>query len=271
VIVTSSGDELRMLRERAYGPSADIHDDPAALARLRELEAATTVPEPVPQGLAGAPDAAATASVDLGEPEVQNGFEPQPEAASEPEQTPGDPDTPADPPADAEAPKRSGLSRRTKLLWAGSVVVALIVGAAITMTTSSFGAGRVAVLAEADLSDWPTETFGDPQEGSRVFDSFDGLRVLVVPNAWGNPEAGVTCVFVVQSRESGAETPSGEILTMGCGNETQPATASFAVNETAPEELRNRFPVGTALRVVLEGDEVHVFARAGAPAPAPTP
>ena len=31
-------DELRALRERAYGRHADIHDDPAAMARLRELE-----------------------------------------------------------------------------------------------------------------------------------------------------------------------------------------------------------------------------------------
>ncbi|MFK4837879.1 hypothetical protein ACI3KY_19290, partial [Microbacterium sp. ZW T2_14] len=32
-------DELRALRERAYGRDADIQDDPQALARLRELEA----------------------------------------------------------------------------------------------------------------------------------------------------------------------------------------------------------------------------------------
>ena len=41
-MVSSGGatqaDELRMLRARAYGPDADIHDDAAALDRLRELE-----------------------------------------------------------------------------------------------------------------------------------------------------------------------------------------------------------------------------------------
>jgi len=36
--VADLSDELRALRERAYGPGADIHDDPAALQRLRELE-----------------------------------------------------------------------------------------------------------------------------------------------------------------------------------------------------------------------------------------
>ncbi|MDL9980034.1 hypothetical protein [Microbacterium candidum] len=34
--------ELRELRRRAYGPGADIFDDPVALARLEELEQATT-------------------------------------------------------------------------------------------------------------------------------------------------------------------------------------------------------------------------------------
>lgn len=35
----SHSDELRVLRARAYGPAADIADDPAALRRLAELEA----------------------------------------------------------------------------------------------------------------------------------------------------------------------------------------------------------------------------------------
>ncbi|NYF16768.1 hypothetical protein HDC37_001593 [Microbacterium sp. AK009] len=38
--------ELRALQRRAYGPDADIHSDPAALARLRTLEAAAARPAP---------------------------------------------------------------------------------------------------------------------------------------------------------------------------------------------------------------------------------
>ena len=38
--------ELRELRARAYGPNADIQSDPAALARLSELEAAH-MPKPI--------------------------------------------------------------------------------------------------------------------------------------------------------------------------------------------------------------------------------
>ena len=45
-----SSEELQALRHRAYGPDADIHEDPVALERLRELEngeqdVATTAPE----------------------------------------------------------------------------------------------------------------------------------------------------------------------------------------------------------------------------------
>jgi hypothetical protein len=36
--------ELAELRRRAYGPDADIHDDPAAVARLRELESRGPAP-----------------------------------------------------------------------------------------------------------------------------------------------------------------------------------------------------------------------------------
>src|SRR3954451_4697205 len=39
-------DELRALRARAYGPAADIHDDPAALRRLQELEPRASAPAP---------------------------------------------------------------------------------------------------------------------------------------------------------------------------------------------------------------------------------
>jgi hypothetical protein len=43
-------DELRALQRRAYGPDADIRSDPAALARLRVLEAAAARPAPPPGG-----------------------------------------------------------------------------------------------------------------------------------------------------------------------------------------------------------------------------
>ncbi|MFB7890988.1 hypothetical protein ACFC1I_02135 [Microbacterium sp. NPDC056044] len=53
------GGELDDLRRRAYGPHPDIEDDPAALARLIELEAAQH-PSPRPRAVVAAPLAEVT-------------------------------------------------------------------------------------------------------------------------------------------------------------------------------------------------------------------
>jgi hypothetical protein len=260
--VNSPGDELRLLRERAYGPGADIHDDPVALARLRELEEAGARTDAAPSEPAGS-------EPPFSEPTSPDPASPEPAAsaaaeADEPvEVEPADPGgippdlAEADPPA-----RRAPISRRLAWLWAASVVVALVVGAAITMATSSLGGNRVARLAETDVSEWPTETFGDPLEGARVFEAFDGIRVLVVPNLWGTPAAAITCIFVVRAEEDeeSAQQP-GEILTTGCGGGAFAPAASFAVTEESPDPLREHYAVGTGVRVVVEGDEAHVFVR----------
>src|SRR5690606_7508521 len=44
---TERVDELDVLRARAYGPAADIDDDPAAIRRLEELEARRTPRAPI--------------------------------------------------------------------------------------------------------------------------------------------------------------------------------------------------------------------------------
>ena len=67
-------DELRTLRERAYGRHADIQDDPHALARLRELEAQLSAATPslpaatpsVPAATPRVPAASATPAVGAG-------------------------------------------------------------------------------------------------------------------------------------------------------------------------------------------------------------
>src|SRR5688500_17890356 len=69
-------DELRMLRERAYGPDADIGLDPAALARLNELEGrAAAVPveaSVLSPGIAGdeSPAIQPSAEAPFAEPEL---------------------------------------------------------------------------------------------------------------------------------------------------------------------------------------------------------
>lgn len=249
-------DELRMLRRRAYGPDADIQTDPAAMDRLRRLEAAAARVSPS----AIAPSAADPAEED----------EPTTDATPVPVDpgVPAPPDAPQAPtgmPSDegdaADTPERSRLSRRTIWLWAASIVVALVVGAGITTLMPATGAGRVATIAEADLSEWPADVFGDPQEGARIFEAYEGLRVLVIPNAWGSSAAALSCVFVVRSDREGGTGAVNEIVTTGCGAGDFPPTAAFPVNEESPEALRDRFADGTDLRIVLAEDEVHVFAK----------
>ncbi len=272
----ASDDELRTLRERAYGPGADILDDAAALARLHELEAAQRVAEaprpPVTHAAGPLLDAASRPGpVAAADPATDVAADPQTNPATDPvpgaESLGGAPSpvtaAPADGGADATAsadrPARS--SRRTAWLWVGSVVAALIVGAGLSAATSSVAGGRVAVLAEDEPSAWPTNLFGDVQEGSQIFEPFHGVRTLVVQNAWGGPDTGLSCVFVV--REEGEAEPASNtaILTTGCGGAGFAPTASFEVTDASPPELRDRFPVGTGVRIVIEGDEAHVFAR----------
>lgn len=242
-------DELRALRERAYGPDADIDDDPAALARLRELESAQAVPDAAPPApLVRFDDPAPATAEDV--------------PTSDPPATDAAADDPAPEPGSEEpAPPGGRLPRRTIWLWAGSVALALVVGAAATMATSSVMGNRVAVLGEADVSQWPAGMFGEPQEGARVFETFHGIRVIVVPNVWGAPGSDITCMFVVRADGEGGTQPPNEILTTGCGDPAFAPTASFSVTEASPDALLEQFTVGTGVRVVLAGDEVHVFAR----------
>jgi hypothetical protein len=254
-------DELRRLRERAYGPGADIHDDAEALARLHELEVAQRLAEPpLPAAMDPMLDPAPDGEADpASDPESDHA--PDRRALDDAPVPPGGDPQEGEPDATAQDDRPARLSRRTRWLWAGSVAAALIVGAGLTMATSSVAGGRVAVLAEDEPSAWPANMFGDAQEGSQIFQPFHGVRALVVQNAWGNSDTGLSCVFVVRAEGEDDAAPTTEILTTGCGDAGFAPTASFEVTDASPDELRDRFGVGTGLRIVIEGDEAHVFAR----------
>lgn len=261
----SPHDELQSLRRRAYGPDADIHDDPVALARLQQLEAqqrAATAPvddEPSPLAVfdeTGAlPRAADTAEADRDEPAA------------------GEPESPAagDAPDDRTAPEDGILSpdaasgeperprpwwRRQRVVWAGSLVIALLLGVGLTLSVQSITAGKVATLGVDRDGEWPTQSFGDKPPGAQQFDEFHGLTVVGLSQGLGG---GVDQVCLsVQSAPDG----SGNIGAWGCGTVDFPAAASLIVTETAPPELLDAFAPGTALQFVLDGDRVHVYAKA---------
>lgn len=162
----------------------------------------------------------------------------------------------ADAPASASEPEaaRPWWRRRIPLLWAGSVVVALLLGAGLTLLVQSLDAGRIGVLQEDPDAEWPGQVFGSRPEGGRQFQGFHGLTVISFVQSFG-PGADQTCLYVLTS-------PDGSGFGGGsCGAGAFPATASLFVDASSPEKLRERFTDGTALQFVLEGSGVHVYAR----------
>ncbi|MFC0198702.1 hypothetical protein ACFFIR_17680, partial [Microbacterium arthrosphaerae] len=171
-------------------------------------------------------------------------------------QTPSPQAEPAAGDAEGEAAGRptSGRPwwRRTRTLWIASVLLAAIVASAVTVLVSQFPTGRVAVLRVDPDAEWPEDFFGPSQEGV-TYEEFLGLSTLVAPQDW-NQGQELDCLYV-----RAAENDSGP-STGGCSSGFPP-TAGLVVVLSSPEELRERFPVGTALQFVAEGSEVHVYAK----------
>ena len=176
-------DELRMLRARAYGPAADILDDPAAVARLRELESRAQTPDPAATDTDPAPAATRADPV-----HTATGPAPGPAA--------GD----AAPVTAASVPEASTTTavatgdepaRRPRRIWPWLAAVGaagLIVGAVLATAIPALPGDRVAVLATASEAEWNSDLFGPMQDGSVVFEDFRDLTVVEVRNAWGQPE-----------------------------------------------------------------------------------
>ena len=310
----SSRDELAELRRRAYARDADILDDPAALARLGELEeqaaaasaanvaasarvstnggtprrSAFDGDEDVAEPQAIAPPASeetdAAAAADpiapdrdehgssaeaLGADDLASGTAPTlpPVAAGASAGASGRVGPAADPGSDAggdvvdpdaveNAPGRPWW-RRTPVVWAASVVVAMLVGVGLTVLVQTMEAGRVGVLGVDPDADWPEEVWGGPTEDSLAFESFYGLSVLSQPQVTGDGTQGAVPCLIVFSGVG--DNPS--YLGGACGAGPFPAQAALVVGRQAPSELRERFVEGTALQFVLDGEQVHVYAR----------
>lgn len=290
-------DELRTLRERAYGPAADIHDDPVALARLHELEnagraadGAVTSASPAPAS--SATDASPLSTIATGEPVGTVGatgpVDPHAAASTAvafPATAPvtdAAPDEELGPLADAApdaattsprgildspdtthamrdaAPQRPWWRRRLAVVWAGTVVAALLLGVGLTLGVQALEAGRVAVLKEDPDAEWPEQLLGPGSEESVRFEDFYGLSVTA--RSFEDPgatDANISCIWVY--REDNANMG---ISASGCGAARFAAQASFIVPPGSPIELREQFPVGTALLFVLDGSQVNVYAQA---------
>ena len=225
------GDELRALRERAYGPNADIHDDDAAFQRLRDLEvggleAVTPTADRTPVTTHG------FAEPSIGEVAV----------ASAPE-------------------KASHLKPRWRLpvLWVASILIAVLATAFITATVAQrAGVGPLRVDAAQITSLGPDPAVDVPASyGSDVqaFADFHGLRVLVARSeVIDGSVPDDECVVVTTSAAFGRATASsaGGPTFSSCAADTFPATVSLRVTSDLPEELLSAYPEGSALQFVFD-------------------
>ncbi len=242
----TTDDELRALRARAFGPNADIHDDPAAMRRLHELERRRTeVVQP-------------TAPSDADELLAE--FETETEA-------PGDGTTVAEE-AVADAPARRG--RRFPVLWVASVVASAAVAASVTAVVTSMapvstssGAPQIATLDPTSSVVVPAGFFG-AEEGSLAFE-FHGLTIFENARGYGF-DGDSDCLTVLRTDAIPAQkdfNPDSygfdRPAYTGCRIGVFPITVEVPFDVDSPAALVDRFPDGRALQFVRDGDRVGVF------------
>ncbi len=244
------GSELECLRARAYGPNADIAGDPAAVARLRELE-----------------DRERMRTAPL-------------EAEAETEADPGDDaDAPQpDPePEEAEPAPRRPLLRSRRRVWVAAVAVAGVV--ALTSAATAAGVSVTAVDRTAGIAQTDTLTadpdaqlgsagyLGFDPEQTRGFADYYGLTVFSGVSQIDSEGNQAECLIALDTSEvreadSPRSAPRG-IRVGGCGAGPFPASVEFIVTSSFPEPFRARYPVGTAMQFVLDDGNVGVFSADG--------
>jgi hypothetical protein len=242
--------ELAELRRRAYGPNADIHDDPAALARLHELETLERPPVQAAQEAADAgvaedrerADAAApTASMlfaDLA-PTSEHG-----EPSAEDERRVSDGETSAE----AVGPEKSGRRRAKRIAAAAGVfVVGVAVGAlalislqpqpAFTMAAQE-GLGDIDPTLPMQFGYW-----SEVEEGSMT--SYGTFGQFDVWSASG--DGGSTCLFLTDGIEFGG---------MGCADLGLDPLVDIGAFYGYGRVDDDRIPTGSTARLLLHDGQI---------------
>ena len=245
-------EEFQALRRRAYGPSADIHLDPSALARLRELEGASR-PNPLPR------------------------LDPENPVETE-RQFPLELQIPVN-----EELERRGNERLRRFMLRGRLAlrrlarirrstVVIVLGLAVTATATIValilvqrvqadpllvGAEQVARLS-VDSSFEVPGVFGP--NGAQAYQEFHGFRPIVNDGTRYGGNAGDSCMNVFSSADLATATAnsfSGFALG-ACEAGAFPAAVQFRPDgQGAPneKELQSAFPDATAIQFVY--DKVH--------------
>ncbi|SDQ47549.1 hypothetical protein [Microbacterium sp. cf332] len=274
--------ELRTLRSRAYAPGGDIAADPAALARLAELEererrrrvAAAHDPEPEPEP---APpsivDAVPTFGALRADRRAARPDDAEPEDGADASHDGDGAAASDDDDAGSRARARRRPPLRAVLTWAGSLVAVAVLAVGVTaFATARTARTATALPADANVTHVTTllptgaqlpaffGSYADEQQG-QSFEPFLGLAVFQTDIIWAPDDNANTCVFVtrVSDVESSTNDSWTGFMNQGCSAGAFPAAVSFVVREDQPEELLERYPVGTAMQFVLTEAGVDVF------------
>lgn len=260
-------DELRTLRARAYGPSADIDQDPAALQRLHELEARRGTPDEA------APEAPAEPfeASPLGAPAAVQGAGALP-AGDAPDLLVLDEPTESPTPAPARPRKPRRLSSQILALWVLTVVGAAALAAGLTYSLTSVppidassGATQIDTLEPDPFIEVPSGWFGAGPSSI----AFEYYGLTLFESTGGYTGVGTDCFALVDSEQlpepdtdMNTWSISG-IMYNGCRAGSFPPTIQFVVDSSAPQQLRDRFPADSALQFVFDGSRIGVFLAAG--------
>lgn len=248
--------ELHDLRRRAYGSDSDIHRDPQALARLRELEADTPSVAYRPTPVTHVPEVVAA----LPDPAV--------------------PDEEPDPAADDEsrADRRpvllpallfviGWLSRRrrsTVLIALGSTILvagilaSLILVQRVQSDPLQVGAQQVARL-QLDSGYEVPAFFGDsPDASTRAFQEFHGLRTVL---GGGFFQGGSSCLLLY-SEDTVADPDSQNYegaIWSGCAAGNFPAIVQFELaGDQVPDAVKQAFPDSNGVQFVYDSDDQEI-------------
>ena len=233
--------ELRALHARAYGPDPDIQNDPAALARLIELEAARA-------------EAASPAAAEVVPAEPASGL-PVPAASDD---RAGLGQTP-EPPSRPEPAARSSLVRRltsspSRLVGmatvAGVAVLAVVYGVATLLgprpdaTLSTTGATVDDLLVGLVRNSGPIDIDLSTLES---FDTFLGVEPWSAVDDYGNP-----CLILIERSRQ-------RLVEAQCTPPEADLMADFGAWPAYEYDFGDRLPDGSIVRFHHRGDTVEAF------------
>jgi len=259
-------DELVRLRERAYGPDADIAQDAAAQARLSELESARrrSLAAPVTEPITVRESAIVHERTSRPKPEwvpdadSVPGRDPVPDRDAVPALVEGSTSTPAPAPnaepveAAIAAPGTPWWHRRRSwaIIGTGALAVALVASAIAWMSPRP--PDHVLALQSVGEKEDFVDVYGNLEwlgldsEGLRRYEDFRGFAV------WsGMSRYGTECLLVSR--------PDEGLGAGGCAPEGLPTIADLQKYTGVIDEVFGDMPTGSLIRFVLNGDRVDVF------------